>query len=461
VPAQFVRLPAAGVALLVILACTSDLTRPAPLIAVRSVAADTNQDDDILLHVVPEAASIIDVVYWTDSAHKMRYRTTSPSMNATVLVPAVRPGRVYEYDVSAVNDAGVTGPPTHGQFSSPIISSDLQLLNLSAIGTLGAPYAMLEVAGSFSGFVAVNGEGEPVWHWRTRGRPQGFTRRANGNFVFLDGVYGLSEVTPDGRTVHQLEPLPNGDRAPHHDVIATPANTLLFIAQDARVSGDTIITGEAIWEWSPEAGTIQKRWTAFDFLDPTVDVGPRSTRSDWLHGNSLALGDHGNIILSLNWISQVVSIAPDWHSFEWRIGGTTSTVALDADAKFQGQHTASVLPNGHLLVFDNGRDRTGTERLSRAAEVAFQPHGAGHLVWSFRPTPDIYAPYVGAARRLENGNTLVYFGMKGGFAGATGPMAAYEARPDGSVAWRLTFDGGNIAYRATPMYTIAGETSNP
>ncbi|HEX9484863.1 MAG TPA: hypothetical protein VF929_09775, partial [Gemmatimonadaceae bacterium] len=144
-PAQSFRLPAAGVALLVIVACTSDLTRPAPLIAVRSVAADTNQDDDILLHVVPEAASIIDVVYWTDSAHRTHYRTTSPTADATVLLPAVRPGRVYEYDVSAVNDVGLTGPPTHGQFSSPIISPELQLLNLSAIGTLGTPYAMLEV----------------------------------------------------------------------------------------------------------------------------------------------------------------------------------------------------------------------------------------------------------------------------------------------------------------------------
>lgn len=460
-PALSSRLVAAGVALLAVLACSSDLTRPTPLIAVRSVAADTNQDDDVLLHVVPDAPSVIDVVYWADSAHKTHYRTTSPTADATVLLPAVRPGRGYEYDVSAVNDAGLAGPPTHGQFSAPIIASDLQLLNLAAIGTLGAPYVMLETTGSFSGFVVVDGEGEPVWHWHTRGRPQGFTRRANGNFVFLDGVYGLFEVTPDGRTVHELDPLPNGDRAPHHDVVATPSNTLLFIAQDSRASGDTIITGDAIWEWNPEAGTVQKKWTAFDFFDPAVDVGPRSTRSDWLHANSLALGDHGNVILSLNWISQVVSIAPGWQSLEWRIGGATSTVSLDADAVFQGQHTASVLPNGHLLVFDNGRDRTGSQQFSRAAEISFQPHGAGHLVWSFRPMPDQYAPYVGAARRLQNGNTLVYFGMKAGFVGATGPMAAYEARPDGSVAWRLTFDGGNISYRATPLYSIAGETSVP
>ena len=52
--------------------------------------------------------------------------------------------------------------------------------------------------------------------------------------------------------------------------------------------------------------------------------------------------------------------------------------------------------------------------------------------------------------------------MHDGFAGAVGPMGAYEARADGSVAWRLTLDAaGNINYRATPLASIAGETAVP
>jgi hypothetical protein len=311
---------------------------------------------------------------------------------------------------------------------------------------------------SYSGFVAVNQYGEPLWHWDTPGNPQGFTRRANGNFVFLDGANGLFEVSPAGVVVHQLAAHFSGNQLPHHDVVATRANTVLFIAQDPVLRNVVYTVGDAIWEWTPETGALVKRWSAFDFYDPDSDVGARSTSSDWLHCNSLALGDHGNVLLSLNWLSQVISIAPDWKSIEWRMGGDKSTIAVDSASAFQGQHTASLLPNGHLLVFDNGRDRMGNAKNSRAEELVFTSNGSAHSVWSFSPSATQYDPYVGSARRLENGNTLVFFGIRDGFAGAVGPMAAYEVRPDGTVQWQLTYSGGDINYRATPLGTIAGES---
>jgi hypothetical protein len=378
--------------------------------------------------------------------------------NVTVPLSQLRPGRVYEYDARTVNSEGIPGPSMHGVVTAPSTSGQLMNLHFSATGSLSVPLVMLEVnTPSYSAFVAVNQYGEPVWHWDAPGNPQGFTRRSNGNFVFLDGTYGLFEVTPEGKVVHQLSAHFNGNAMPHHDVVATPANTLLFIAHELKLVNGTVIIGDAIYEWTPETGDVVKRWNSFDFYDPSVDVGPRSSSSDWLHANSLALGDHGNVILSLNWLSQVISIAPDWQTIEWRLGGAKSTIALDSAATFQGQHTAAVLENGHMLVFDNGRDRTGAARNSRAAEIAFTAGGNAHLVWSFTPSATQYDPYVGAARRLENGNTLVFFGMRDGFAGATGPMAAYEVRPNGVVTWRLTYDGGDINYRATPLGSISGE----
>ena len=447
-------------------ACRDSSLPTAPRTQIQSVVADTNSDGAILLHVELSAPSTVNVDYWTDPAHKLRLQVAESGVTGTIWLPSLAASKRYQYEVSAVGLAGASGPTVSGHIDTPPLPDNLQQVQINTTGTSSAPLTMLEFNGPYRGFVAVNSAGEPVWRWATQGTPQGFTRRANGNFVFLDAGYGLFEVTPDGRTVHELHPLPNGDRAPHHDVIATPANTLLFIALEQRAVtsplGGSSVAGEAIWEWSPESGALTQRWSAFDFYDPAVDVGARSTSSDWLHANSLALGDHGNVILSLNWLSQVVSIAPDWHSLEWRMGGANSTVALDSAAVFQGQHTVSLLPNGHLLVFDNGRDRTAGARHSRALEIAFDPHGTGRLAWSFRPTPDEYDPYVGSARRLSNGNTLIWFGMHDGFAGAVGPMGAYEARADGSVAWRLTLDAaGNINYRATPLASIAGETAVP
>ena len=448
-------------------ACDSHVTDAVPATAVRSVAVDTTEGDNIVLHIQPDAPAVVKVVYWDDPSHRLMLRTSAPAAEASLLLPQLRPGRTYQFDVSALNAAGEEGRAVHGAVATPTLPADLAQLNVTTAGSMTEPLLMLEVTGAFKGFVAVEGTGEPVWHWRTRGTPQGFTRRANGNFVFIDAGYGLAEVSPSGQVVHELDPLPNGERAAHHDVIATPSNTVLFIAQESRdvatnALGNTHITGEAIWEWNPESGALVQRWSAFDFYDPAVDRGNRSSSSDWLHGNSLSLGDHGNVILSLNWLSQVVSIAPDWKSLEWRIGGPGSSVALDPNAVFQGQHTASILPNGHLLVFDNSRDVTGSARGSRAAEIAFDlKAGTGHLVWSFAPAGVQYDPYVGAARRLSNGHTLVHFGMRDGFAGAVGAMATYEVAADGSILWRATFSGGDISYRATPLTSIAGEVAVP
>lgn len=227
---------------------------PYPLVDIVRVAEEINQDDDVILKVDAESPSTIEVVYWNDPGKKLMYRTPERVSNASVALGRLRPGRVYQYEVSALNSSGSRGRAQHGEVVAPQVSAELQALEFSAIGSSGAPVVMLEVSAAFKGFVAVNAAGEPVWHCRTRGGPQGFTRRRNGNFVFIDAGYGLFEVSPAGKVVHELLPLPNGDRAAHHDVIATPANTLLFIAQETRPVGESTLTGEAIWEWNPETG---------------------------------------------------------------------------------------------------------------------------------------------------------------------------------------------------------------
>ena len=101
----------------------------------------------------------------------------------------------------------------------------------------------------------------------------------------------------------------------------------------------------------------------------------------------------------------------------------------------------------------NRRQRDRGERQQRDGTTH-----AARRVWEFRTAPDTYAPFVGSARRLTNGNTFVCFGASRGLAGtATGPIAAYEVRPDGAIKWRLTVGNAFIVYRATPLESIAGE----
>lgn len=452
----------ATVACFLFAACRDAVAPIGPIPVVESVTADTSGAGTILLHIGLSEPATVNIDYWTDDNRRLRLRVAQPVDSGAILLPSMRAGKVYQFDVSATSPDGTTGTVTHGLVSTPDLPTALQQIPISATGNSGSPLTMLELNGAYRGFVAVDGAGHPVWRWATQGPPQGFTRRNNGNFVFNDAGYGLFEVAPDGHVVHQLDPLPGGARVPHHDVVATPANTLLFIAQEPNSPADTALVGDAIWEWTPETGAVVKRWSGFDFFDPVLDIGMRSAHFDWLHANSLAIGDHGNVILSLNWLDKVVSIAPDWKSFEWTAGGRNSTFAFDSGATFQGQHTASVLPNGHLLVFDNGRDRIGAARYSRGLEVSLDmTTGRAQAVWSFRPSPDIYAPYIGAARRMTNGNTFVFFGLPAGVGGSTGPVTGYEVRPDGSVAWQVIVGNVQSVYRATPLASIAGETVVP
>src|SRR5690606_34205818 len=256
-----------------------------------------------------------------------------------------------------------------------------------------------------------------------------------------DSGRGLVEVRPDGKVVRELTRESAGTDI-HHDVTVTPQNTVLFISTDVQSPNGTAITGEAIREWLPESGTVVKRWTSFDALDPDVDRSTRSTDDDWLHANSIALGSRGNILLSLHFLDQVISIAPGFDGIEWRLGGVNADIVVDDP--FSGQHTAQEVAGGNILVFDNGFDRA--EPYSRAVE--YDP--SGRLVWEWRPERGNWARVISGARRLPNGNTVVAFGTPADSPpGSTGPIEVYEVTRAGEVVWHLEV-GGDVRsmYRA-------------
>jgi len=299
----------------------------------------------------------------------------------------------------------------------------------------------------------VDSTGQVVWY--RQGCPQGFTRRSNGDFVLLDICSGLEEVAPNGNLVAAL---PNG-YAMNHDVIATPQNTVYFIAEDPESSGDTTWVGNGIWEWNPETGTAVKRWTTFAVMSPATDRGPASSPSDWLHCNSLSLGPRGNIVVSCLFVGQVISLTPDFSAVEWRLGGPNSTFAVDSDAETYGQHTAAEISPSHVLVFDNMTyDSLTATHYSRGLEIVLDTVAkTAHKAWEFRAQPDEWAPFVGSDRVLPNGDFVVSFGLGSGVYGGSGPVAAYEVTPAGAAVWRLEVDGSSVNYRTTPLTSVGNE----
>jgi hypothetical protein len=428
-------------------------TATLPIEATATVSGGAGQLSRTLqVHTSTETAVQVD--YWTAASPRLRVTHASTSTDHAVFLPSLRAGEVYEYEVRPSPSGRLL---LRGQFTTDTLPTDLAEVHFSAVGIPSTRLTMLELRGAgFAGYVVVDQDGAVVWF--RRGVAESFTRRSNGDLVLLENGVGLTVVRPDLSVVAQL-PAESGRRM-HHDVIATPANAVLFLAQDAMTFDGVTWVGDAIWEWNPEEGTAVRRWRAQDFLSPDLDLGPKSIPSDWLHANSLALGPRGNVLISLPALNQIISIAPDFQTLEWRLGGPRATVVPDDEFWFE--HSAAEIAPGRVLLFDNGRDRPAG-LFSRALELELDlASGRATTVWEFRPQPTIYAPIVGSARRLPNGNTFVDFGTSRGIVGASGPITVVETTPGGQVTWQLRIDGaGLINYRATPLAAIAGEVVVP
>ena len=333
--------------------------------------------------------------------------------------------------------------------SSPAqIPADLQAITLTATGTLTPQYALVHLFAEkgFKGYAMVDSAGRIVWHYRTKDYPFAADRRKNGNFVFMDKGYGLVEVDRTGAIVHELK-----QRAPenemHHALIVTPRDTVLYLTFDTQEFAGKRLKGEAIWEWNPDTGEDVKRWRSWDFMDPALDRSKR-TAGEWLHGNSLHVGPGGNILLSFHYINQVISIAPDWQSLQWRLGGVRATVTVPPDQQTSAQHTAAELEKNRILMFDNRTDLQPP--YSRAVEYVIDG-AAARQVWEWKAPNNNYASAVSSARRLSNGNTLIAFGMEKGRNGSSGPTEAYEVAPDGSIKWHLVVEGVMTTFRVEPV----------
>jgi hypothetical protein len=435
------RLALVGSLVLAVSSALASLSAERPAIAV------TVEDDAPLartLRVSFRTPTPVDVEYWALDGPRLVVTSRAARDHAIPLV-RLRPDRLYQFQVRE------TG--TRGTFRTGPLPSDLAAVTFAATGTPTTPLALVHLFNEdgFKGYVIVDAKGEVVWYWRTRNYPFGAARRANGNFVFMDKGRGIVDVAPTGIVMREL-PQQDAEREMHHDLITTPADTVLYLAFDTETFQGARVKGEAIWEWNPDTGDHVKRWRSWDHLTPALDRGPRFG-GEWMHANALAIGPRGNILVSVHYFNQILSLSPDWRSIEWRLGGVRATTAVPTGEEFSGQHTAHEVEHGRVLLFDNDRDRG-----KRSRAVEFRLDGAiASKVWEWSPARANYAAAVSGVRRLANGNTLVSFGMSAGRNESSGPTEAYEVTAAGDVVWHLTVSGTTTMFRVEPVASIAGE----
>jgi hypothetical protein len=262
----------------------------------------------------------------------------------------------------------------------------------------------------------------------------------NDNFSLV----GQISITPNLRIdAHDIESLSNG----HYLLLCTEPRVIDMskIVEGGQTNAE--VSGVVLLEVDLNSN-VHWIWNSFDYLnitDVTEDIDLTQNIIDFTHANAVDEDLDGNIIVSLRHFDEIIKIDKQTHRIMWRLGGSASKnndfeFVNDTENNFFGfshQHAIRILPNGHLLMFDNGNLKP--VQFSRAVEYELDTvNKTCRLVWDYRESPDIFYGNMGNAQRLPNGNTLINWGQG----------RIMEVREDHSKAFDMRLEISMPIYRA-------------
>lgn len=220
--------------------------------------------------------------------------------------------------------------------------------------------------------------------------------------------------------------------AAHHDIEVTPDGRLLTIVNKRRrieaVHPHQDVVDDELTLLSPE-GQVLESVSLYDAVAARPDLFPfrwrrldsnelfHTNSAEWMRHTALfgtnPLYDPRHVLVSVRNESRIAILHWDRRELVWAWGGRN---------QIDGQHDATLLESGHILIFDNG------VRQKRSRVIELDPVG-NRVVWEYvAPVPpDFYSRSRGGAQRLANGNTLVANSDSG---------ELFELTPDGAVVWR-------------------------
>ncbi|MEU8484690.1 aryl-sulfate sulfotransferase [Streptomyces sp. NPDC048641] len=288
----------------------------------------------------------------------------------------------------------------------------------------------------------VDMEGRTAHEWKLPYRPGRHAR------LLPDGVLAYNGVLPGEEALFpmwhkyrggvMLKAAPDGtvlsehrDPLQHHDAHHLDDGRILYTGLEPLRGGDaagvvggvrgTEATGGVVWADTIQEvdadGTVLWSWRASEHLDrDTYALHPAYAREHWPLINSVTPLADGNILASLRSVSAVVVISRATGEILWRSEpGTVSQ-----------QHAPTELESGAFLVFDNGVFRPDCDvPYSRVVEI---DPASGKVAWEYHdPAREFFfAPFMGSAQRLPNGNTLVTDSPSG---------RLFEVTRDGYLCW--------------------------
>lgn len=312
--------------------------------------------------------------------------------------------------------------------------------------------------------IIIDDNGVPFFYKREQGRVMDFKVHPTGEYSYGVGTGERNEfnrreniiVVLDGNfnEVDRVSTVGLNHTDTHEFLIRPNGNYVLLgyhgVLRDMTGFGGTSsqLVEESVFQEVTRDRTVVFQWTSWDGI-PFTDA--LRSKTEYAHVNSIFIDDDENWIISARAVSQVLKIERSSGDVLWKLGGKSNEFVFinDPYSGLCGQHTASILSNGNLLVFDNGQpcipgSAENRGELTRIAEFQIDTVAStATLVWSYSQD-GAYTTSKGSAQRLANGNTLIGWG--------TGvPITATEVDAEGKTVWELTglLDGKSVGtYRA-------------
>ncbi|WP_407562616.1 arylsulfotransferase family protein [Streptomyces sp. 184] len=306
------------------------------------------------------------------------------------------------------------------------------------------------VGGDLAGAAIYDNAGELVW-WKEgpymnlepvtfRGEPALSVydnTDIGGEYLLLNSSYQeIASYRMNGHFTdsHEFETSPDGSR-----VLLLGFS---FVTRDLTAYGgkaDAQVIDAVIQEQDATTGEVLFEWSALDHIPLTETQEPLTEALvDPVHANSLAYDTDGDLLMSARHTSTVYKIDRESGAVRWRLGGAANDFAFAGPGQRPSyQHDARRLPDGRLMLFDNG-NRSDPQR-SRGAVYELDEQAMTARLTDDVQTPEpVFTLFAGSARQTDNGNVLLGYG-------SSGTMVEFEG---GEPVFTGTFPQGTYSYRA-------------
>ncbi len=220
----------------------------------------------------------------------------------------------------------------------------------------------------------------------------GVTTNARGGTFATGGAIGgiIEEIDTSGDVIWSYI-LDNDNYTFHHDFKQLDNNTIIALTWELKSYNNKNYWNEKIIKIDKLTSSIVWEWSAMD----DGNLLPTTNSEDFLHFNSIDY-KNGKILISSKTQNKLYLIDEN---------DKTITETYTVNGTLNGQHDATFLDNGNILVFNN--NSTATQ--SKIIELDINDN----IVWEY--SDDFFSDHISGVQRLANGNTLICSGTEGRF----------------------------------------------